>query len=92
MYTTKKSDVLIKGASHMALLHNAVLRGFNTIYLQAPLVQPKDYADFIGYSLTWAKFVKKHHDDEEGELFPKVEEALGVIGALDHSRQEHREY
>lgn len=73
----------------MALLHNAILRGFNTIYLQAPLVQPKDYRDFVGYSLTWCKFVKKHHDDEEALLFPSLESTLGLIGALDHSREEH---
>ncbi|KAI5281854.1 hypothetical protein KEM54_003113, partial [Ascosphaera aggregata] len=89
MYTTRNNDVFTEGASHMAILHNAILRGFNTIYLQAPHVQPRDYRDFVGYSLTWCKFVKKHHDDEEGQLFPSVEAAMGVIGALDHSREEH---
>ncbi|KAI5298900.1 hypothetical protein KEM56_003681 [Ascosphaera pollenicola] len=91
-HATKETDVYTQGASQMALLHNAILRGFNTIYLQAPHVQPKDYRDFIGYSLTWCKFVKKHHDDEEARLFPSVESAMGVIGALDHSREEHHTF
>jgi hypothetical protein len=26
------------------------------------------------YATTWYRFVKSHHDDEEAELFPKVEE------------------
>lgn len=73
----------------MALLHNAILRGFNSIYLQAEHVKPQDYSNFISYSLVWAKFVQKHHDDEEGELFPKVEEVVGKPGALDKSREEH---
>ena len=61
----------------MALLHNSALRGYNSIYLQAPHVKPADYADFIGYCLTWYKFVKHHHDDEEANLFPKVLKVLG---------------
>ncbi|KAL1848571.1 hypothetical protein Plec18167_002193 [Paecilomyces lecythidis] len=73
----------------MALLHNAILRGFNSIYLQAAHVKQTDYADFIGYSLTWYTFVKKHHDDEEKGLFPKVEEAVGQKGVLDKAFEEH---
>lgn len=33
-------------ASWMAILHNGLRRGLNTIYLQAPHVQPGDYDDF----------------------------------------------
>ncbi|KAF2465510.1 uncharacterized protein BDR25DRAFT_239492 [Lindgomyces ingoldianus] len=77
MVETGKNDTWTKGASHMALLHNAVLRGYNTIYLQAPHVKPEDYPDFVGYCLAWFKFVKSHHDDEEENLFPKVVEVLG---------------
>ncbi|ORY08543.1 hypothetical protein BCR34DRAFT_569826 [Clohesyomyces aquaticus] len=77
MVETGKNDTWTKGASHMALLHNAVLRGFNSIYLQTPHVKKEDYADFIGYCLAWFKFVKSHHDDEEENLFPKVVEVLG---------------
>ncbi|KAH7135931.1 hypothetical protein B0J11DRAFT_519555 [Dendryphion nanum] len=75
-----KDDTWTTGASHMALLHNSILRGFNSIYRQAPHVQPKDYADFIGYCLTWYKFIKAHHDAEEEDLFPQC---LSVIGKED---------
>ncbi|KAF2089649.1 hypothetical protein K490DRAFT_72358 [Saccharata proteae CBS 121410] len=88
-YATKKDDIWTKGATHMALLHNAILRGFNSIYLQAPHVTRDDYADFIGYSLAWYKFVKSHHDDEELELFPKVEDVLGARGIWDQTHEEH---
>ena len=73
----------------MALLHNAVLRGFNTVYLQAPHVKPEDYTHFIGYSLAWYKLVKSHHDDEEAELFPKVESVLNEKGIWDETILEH---
>jgi hypothetical protein len=64
----------------MALLHNAIIRGYNSIYLQAPNVPSTDYADFIGYSLTFIKFVKAHHDAEEASLFPQCLEILSKKG------------
>jgi hemerythrin-like domain-containing protein len=89
MWESKKTDTFTKGASHMALIHNAILRGFNSIYQQAPHVKPTDHADFIGYSLAWFTFVKGHHDDEEANLFPKVEEVLGKKGIWDDTLKEH---
>ncbi|KAI1465097.1 uncharacterized protein F4812DRAFT_131467 [Daldinia caldariorum] len=90
-YETKKTDIFTTGATHMALLHNAILRGYNSIYQQAPRVQPGDAADFVGYALTWHKFVASHHDDEEATLFPKVEAVLGndtTIWAETHKEHE----
>ncbi|KAJ8115887.1 hypothetical protein OPT61_g2577 [Boeremia exigua] len=75
-YATNKSDIFTTGATHMAHIHNAILRGYNSIYLQGPHLKEADKAAFIGYALTWYKFVKLHHDDEEAELFPKVAEVL----------------
>jgi hypothetical protein len=37
----------------MALGHNMIVRGLNSIYLQAPLVKPEDHEDFIQYALCW---------------------------------------
>ena len=73
----------------MALLHNAIIRGYNSIYLQAPYVQDTDKADFIGYCQTWFKFVKSHHDDEEFNLFPKIKELLGDEGVWTETHKEH---
>lgn len=73
----------------MCLLHNAIIRGFNTIYLQAPHIQEADKADFIGYALTWFRFVKSHHDDEEFNLFPKMEEVLGDKTIWTETHEEH---
>ena len=73
---TLQTDLFTAGASHMCNLHNSILRGYNSIYHQAPHVQPADKADFVGYALAWHKFVKSHHDDEEETLFTKIEALL----------------
>ncbi|EON95993.1 putative hemerythrin hhe cation binding domain-containing protein [Phaeoacremonium minimum UCRPA7] len=91
-YATKKTDLFTTGATHMALLHNSILRGYNSIYLQAPHVQEADKAAFIGYSLTWFKFVKSHHDDEEETLFTKVEELLNDKEVFADTHKEHEAF
>lgn len=89
-YATKQTDLFTTGATHMALLHNAILRGYNSVYLQAPHVQAADKADFVGYSLAWHKFVVTHHHDEEQTLFPKVEDVLGDKTVFEETHREHR--
>jgi hypothetical protein len=73
----------------MCLLHNAIFRGFNSIYLQTTHISDTDKADFIGYALTWHKFVKSHHDDEEETLFTKVEELLDDKTIFQETHAEH---
>ncbi|EGS18927.1 uncharacterized protein CTHT_0055400 [Thermochaetoides thermophila DSM 1495] len=91
-YQTKRTDVFTTGATHMALLHNSILRGFNSIYLQAPLILEQDKADFIGYCLAWYKFVKSHHDDEEQTLFNKIEEVLQDKTIFAETHKEHESF
>ncbi|KAJ3525965.1 hypothetical protein NM208_g11413 [Fusarium decemcellulare] len=91
-YETKKTDLFTTGATHMALLHNAIIRGFNSIYLQAPHVKDADKAAFIGYSQTWFRFVKSHHDDEEDNLFPKVKDLLGDEAVWAETHEEHESF
>lgn len=92
IYETKKNDLFSTGASHMALLHNSIFRGYNSIYLQAPHVKDADKPDFVGYCLTWYKFVKSHHDDEEESLFTKVEDLLDDKAVFEETHKEHRMY
>ena len=84
-------DEITLAASWMALLHNGLIRGLNTIYLQAPHVQPEDYASFIEYSLQWVRTVNSHHDGEEQCLFPDIEKAIGPAGKgiMDKNREQH---
>ncbi|ROT39621.1 hypothetical protein SODALDRAFT_134403 [Sodiomyces alkalinus F11] len=90
-YETNQADLFTTGATHMALLHNSILRGYNSIYHQAPHVQDQDKADFVGYALTWHKFVKSHHDDEEERLFAEIEKLVGdkTVFATTHREHQH---
>ena len=76
----------------MALLHNTILRGYNSIYNQAAHVQSSDKSDFVGYARTWYRFVKSHHDDEEESLFIKVEELLDDKTVFAQTHKEHSEH
>lgn len=89
-FTTKKTDLFTTGATHMCLLHNAILRGYNSIFLQAAHVEEADKADFIGYCLTWVKLVSSHHDDEEAVLFPRIAELLQDETIWAETHEEHR--
>ncbi len=73
----------------MCLLHNTIIRGFNSIYLQAPHVNAADKADFVGYAQVWYRFVKSHHDDEEATLFTAVE---GVLDDKEIWAETHKEH
>ncbi|KAJ2975009.1 hypothetical protein NQ176_g5754 [Zarea fungicola] len=88
-HLTGKTDLFTAGATHMALVHNSMIRGFNSIYLQAPYIDEKLSPDFIGYSLTWAKFVASHHHDEEDNLFGKVSELLDDKDIWTETKKEH---
>lgn len=77
------------GASHMCMVHNSVLRGYNSIYHQAPHVTEADKPAFIGYCLTWYKFLKTHADNEDVSLFPKTEELLEDNTIFVESHKEH---
>lgn len=76
----------------MCLLHNAILRGYNSIYHQAAHVADADKADFIGYCRTWFRFVKSHHDDEEAVLFSEVEQLLGDTAVWAATHEEHASF
>lgn len=89
---SQKTDLFTTGATHMCLLHNSIIRGFNSIYLQAPHVQGGDKAGFVGYALTWHKFVQSHHDDEERNLFTKMEEVLGDKDVFAETHAEHESF
>ena len=79
-------------ASHMALVHNVMIRCYNSIYLQAPRIKQRDIPDFLSYCLAWYETVKGHHDSEEAVLFPMIEEATGVKGIMEGDIAEHGQF
>jgi hemerythrin-like domain-containing protein len=74
----------------MALGHNVLIRGLNSIYLQAPHVVPQDYAHFISYALCWAEVLDAHHEIEETSLFPAIERITGEVGVMEKNIEQHR--
>lgn len=87
--TKLQHDSFTQEASHMTLSHNSFIRGFNSIYQQAPRITESDSKDFIGYCLAWHACVDEHHRYEETKLFPAIEEAVGEKGVLDGEVDEH---
>ena len=78
-------------ASHIALSHNAFIRGFNSIYQQAPNLTPSDYKDFIGYCIAWYTCVGENHTSAEIKMFAALEEAIGESRIMDHEVTLHSE-
>lgn len=74
----------------MALIHNCIIRGFNTLYVQALEVQPHEYKDFISYAHACCLAIEAHHMGEETIAFPAIEEATGVKGIMDENIAQHR--
>lgn len=58
MIQEKPRDQFVEAASIMALIHNVITRGLNSIYKQAPHVAPEDYKDFIGYASCWYQIIE----------------------------------
>jgi hypothetical protein len=74
---SKPENDFVGAASEMCLVHNFLIRGYNSIFLQAPHVKPEDYSDFINYSMCWLNLIRSHHDGEERLIFPEIEKATG---------------
>ncbi|KAF2840160.1 hypothetical protein M501DRAFT_1002455 [Patellaria atrata CBS 101060] len=53
--------------------HNALLRGLNSIYLQAPHIPTSSTASFLTYTSAWLSWLTHHHHVEETYLFPAIE-------------------
>ncbi len=56
----------------MALIHNGIIRGLNSILLQSRYINSSQAPNFIGYSLSWLDFVHHHHSTEEEFMFPAI--------------------
>ena len=73
----------------MCVVHNALLRGLNSIFVQGPNIRPADFKDFISYSMCWHSAIHEHHTSEEDQFFPNIEKAVGEKGLLDINVEQH---
>ncbi len=79
----------------MALAHNGILRGLNSIYLQAPHIAREDLdaiRDFLIYCQCWCESMHHHHDVEEKDFFPSIELLTDVQGIMERNIEQHRAF
>lgn len=71
-------------AMEMIIVHNMLLRGINSIYLQSLSVPTNLQPDFANFALTWGESIEEHHHTEETLLFPvyaKITNEPAIMGA-----------
>lgn len=79
----------------MALAHNGILRGLNSISLQATHIPSHDLVavrDFLTYCQCWCESMHHHHDAEEAVFFPTIETVSGVQGLMQANVEQHRAF
>jgi hemerythrin-like domain-containing protein len=81
----------------MSLAHNGIIRGLNSIYLQAPhlpspATDPTTARDFLTYCQCWSESMHHHHDAEEKAFFPDIESISGVDGLMEQNVEQHRAF
>ena len=81
-----------KLASEMAHVHNMLIRGLNSIYLQAPHIKPADEKPFCKYIMGWYDLLHIHHDGEEAMFFPIVEKMTDTKGIMDTNIDQHKAF
>ena len=72
----------------MVLAHNGIIRGLNSIYLQAPRIPRKDLRmirDFLTYCQRWSESMHHHHDAEEEYFFSSIEKITEVEGLMERN-------
>ncbi|KAI0522013.1 hypothetical protein F5B22DRAFT_643594 [Xylaria bambusicola] len=66
-------------ANEITLIHNAMIRGLNSIFLQHHHVrQTQDIADLLFLTQSWSTWLLDHHQLKENIMLPGFEAALGV--------------
>ena len=79
----------------MSLAHNGILRGLNSIYIQAAHIPSEDLVivkDFLIYCQCWCESMHHHHEAEEKSFFPAIEELSGVPGLMQQNVEQHKAF
>jgi len=87
-------------ASEMAHVHNMLLRGLNSILLQAPYIadsstpeyEAEDVRDLLLYVRAWCRTLEHHQRAEESTFFPAVEKMTGVVDLMDELEEQHEAF
>lgn len=78
----------------MIIVHNFLLRGINSIYLQCVNVErsPEVVIDFVNYASQWGDAVHEHHETEEVMVFPQLEKLVGAPGIMAANVAQHEAF
>jgi hemerythrin-like domain-containing protein len=76
----------------MVLVHNMMLRGLNSIYLQAQHISKADERPFCKYILVWHLILHHHHAGEEAALFPVLDEMTGEKDVMAANVEQHHAF
>ena len=79
----------------MALAHNGIIRGMNSMYLQATNIPREDLdtiRDFLTYCQCWSESMHHHHDAEEQDFFPDIEQITAIQGIMERNVEQHRAF
>jgi hypothetical protein len=80
-------------ANEMAFAHNAMLRGLNAIYLQAPHIPKSEIPDFLFFVASYTAWVMHHHKMEEEKMFPCFQSVPEVRpGSLEPNIDQHHTF
>lgn len=79
-------------ASEMLIVHRMMVLALNSIYLQAPHIQPADAKAFCRYIIYWHDLLSAHHEGEEAEFFPDVEQMSGEKGIMEANVKQHHAF
>ncbi|RPA71989.1 hypothetical protein BJ508DRAFT_245101 [Ascobolus immersus RN42] len=93
--TPAPHDPFTLAATDMALVHNVIIRGLNSIHHQAPYISSLPTAEkltFIKYCLFWFGFLHAHHTSEEEVMFPKISAAVGVPEVMEVNVTQHADF
>ncbi|KAM6483684.1 hypothetical protein HDV62DRAFT_333116 [Trichoderma sp. SZMC 28011] len=81
-------------AAEMITVHNCLLRGINSVYLQCVNVErsPESIPAFIKYATAWGHILHEHHTTEEKWFFPEIEAITGEKGIMDVNVEQHHAF
>ncbi|PNP56394.1 hypothetical protein THARTR1_03550 [Trichoderma harzianum] len=78
----------------MITVHNCLIRGINSVYLQCINVErsPASVPAFIRYANAWGHILHEHHTTEEKWFFPEIEAITGEKGIMDVNIEQHHAF
>ncbi|UKZ74860.1 hypothetical protein TrVFT333_002530 [Trichoderma virens FT-333] len=81
-------------AAEMIIVHNCLIRGINSVYLQCVNVERSSASvpAFIKYASSWGQILHAHHITEEKWIFPEIEAITGEKGVMDVNVQQHHAF